>query len=279
MTWRIVFMGTPETAALSLAELLRGPDPVVGVVTQPDRPSGRGQQKHETPVHRVAEEHRIPLLAPEKLRGEEFLAALGSWRPDLIVVVAYGRILPAPVLALPPQGCLNVHYSLLPKYRGAAPAAWAIMNGEAETGVTTMKLVAKMDAGPVLLQEAIPLLPDDTAASLQQRLTPVGAKLLLETVRKLKESSVQPKDQEEEEATYAPMIKKEDGSIHWTEPAAAIERRVRALSPWPSAYTQWKGKLLKVHRAAVVEAEEKGTPGEIVRAEGGDSGSPPAKKS
>jgi methionyl-tRNA formyltransferase len=269
MAWRIVFIGTPETAAFSLRELLHAPDPVVGVVTQPDRPAGRGQKRHETPVRKIAEAHRIPILVPEKLRAEEFLNALGSWRPDLIVVVAYGRILPPQVLALPPEGCLNVHYSLLPRYRGAAPVAWAILNGEKETGVTTMKLVEKMDAGPVLLQEAIPLLPDDTAASLQSRLSPLGAKLLLETVRRLKEGSVSPIPQKEEEATYAPMIKKEDGRIDWTEPARALERRVRALSPWPSAYTEWRGKLLKIHRAAVVEGEEGGLAGEVIRADSG----------
>lgn len=267
--WRIVFMGTPETAAFSLRALLQAPDPVVGVVTQPDRPAGRGQMKRETPVHRVAADHHIPLLAPDKLRGQGFLDALANWQPDLNVVVAYGRILPPQVLTLPPQGCLNVHYSLLPKYRGAAPVAWAIMNGEKKTGVTTMKLVEKMDAGPILLQEELLIAPDDTTASLQTKLSPLGAKLLLETIRKLKEGSVAPMPQREEEATYAPMIKKEDGRIDWSQAAEAIERRVRALDPWPSAYTQWKGKLLKVHRAAVIHGTDGGLPGEVLRADSG----------
>lgn len=268
-SWRIVFMGTPETAAFTLHELLQAPDPVVGVVTQPDRPGGRGQKKRETPVHRVAEDHRIQLLAPEKLRGEEFLNTLASWKPDLIVVVAYGRILPPQVLTLPPQGCLNVHYSLLPKYRGAAPVARAILNGEKKTGVTTMKLVEKMDAGPILLQEELLLAPDDTTASLQTRLSPLGAKLLLETIRKLKAGSVVPVPQKEEEATYAPIIKKEDGRIDWSQPAETIERRARALYPWPSTYTQWRGKLLKVHRATVLKGKENGFPGEVIRADSG----------
>lgn len=262
-------MGTPESAAFSLNELLQAPDPVVGVVTQPDRPAGRGQKKREPPVHKLAESHRIPLLAPIKLRSEEFLKTLADWKPDLIVVVAYGRILPSQVLALPPQGCVNVHYSLLPKYRGAAPVAWAILDGEKKSGVTTMKLVEKMDAGPLLLQEEIPLVSGETTASLQNRLNPLGAKLLLETIRRLKEGSVVPIPQREEEATFAPMIKKEDGRIDWSQPAEAIERRVRALYPWPSAYTRWRGKLLKIHRASVVNIKGNGSPGEVVRADNG----------
>jgi methionyl-tRNA formyltransferase len=238
-------------------------------VTQPDRPAGRGQKKRETPVHQLAESHRIPLLAPIKLRSEEFLKTLADWKPDLIVVVAYGRILPSQVLALPPQGCVNVHYSLLPKYRGAAPVAWAILNGEKKSGVTTMKLVEKMDAGPLLLQEEISLASGETAASLQNRLNPLGAKLLLETIRRLKEGSVVPIPQQEKEATFAPMIKKEDGRIDWSQPAEAIERRVRALCPWPSAYTRWRGKLLKIHRASVVNMKENGSPGEVIRADNG----------
>jgi methionyl-tRNA formyltransferase len=262
-------MGTPETAAFCLKELCRAADPVVGVVTRPARPAGRGQQKHETPVRRTAEEQGIPALAPEKLRNEEFLSALAAWQPDLIVVVAYGRILPRQILELPHQGCLNVHYSLLPKYRGAAPVAWAILGGEEKTGVTTMKLVEQMDAGPILLQEETDIRPDDTNASLQRRLTPIGARLLLETIRRLKEGSVGPAAQNEDGATYAPVIKKEDGLVDWSQSAAAIERRVRALSPWPSAYTRWNGKLLKVHRAAVVAAAGRGLPGEVVQADAG----------
>jgi methionyl-tRNA formyltransferase len=209
------------------------------------------------------------VVAPEKIRSPEFLHTLESWAPQLIVVVAFGRILPRSVLELPPQGCLNVHYSLLPKYRGAAPVAWAILNGENKSGVTTMRLVEKMDAGPIFLQEEVSLAPHETQASLEARLTPVGARLLLETIRRLKEASIAPKAQREEEATYAPMLKKEDGLIDWRQPAEVIERRVRALHPWPSAYTYLRGELLKIYRAAVIEAGEKGPPGELVRADKG----------
>ncbi|MBI4488333.1 MAG: methionyl-tRNA formyltransferase [Deltaproteobacteria bacterium] len=265
--WPIVFMGTPEAAAISLECLLKGPDPVVGVVTQPDRPAGRGQQRTPSPVQRVAERHHIPVLAPEKIRDPAFLITLKGWAPELIVVVAYGRILPSSILDLPPQGCLNVHYSLLPKYRGAAPIAWAILGGEEKSGVTTMRLVEKMDAGPILFQEEVSLAPDETADSLEAKLIPIGARLLLETIHRLKDGSITPKPQREEEVTYAPILKKEDGKIDWSQPAKAIERRVRALYPWPSAYTYLKGKLLKIYRAAVITVEERGISGEIVRAD------------
>ncbi len=268
-SWPIVFMGTPEVAAVSLERLLEGPDPVVGVVTQPDRPTGRGQRRAPSPVRRVAESHLIPVLTPEKLRDPLFAATLRSWAPQMIVVVAYGRILPSSVLELPPQGCLNVHYSLLPKYRGASPVVWTILGGEEKSGVTTMKLVKEMDAGPILFQEEISLAPDETAASLETKLTPIGARLLLETIRRLKEGSITPKPQKGEDATYASLLKKEDGRIDWTQPAEAIERRVRAFYPWPSAYTYLRGKLLKVYRAKVILGEEKGDPGEVVRADSG----------
>ncbi len=268
-SWPIVFMGTPETAAVSLEHLLKGPDAVVGVVTQPDRPSGRGQKHLSSPVGGVAERHHIPLVAPQKIRDPAFLATLRNWKPELIVVVAYGRILPAAILELPPQGCLNVHYSLLPKYRGAAPVAWTIINGEEKGGVTTMKLVEKMDAGPIFLQEEAPLAVDETTASLQAKLAPIGARLLSRTIGKLKDGSIAPKAQSEEEASYAPMLKKEDGRIDWTQTALTIERRVRGFHPWPSAYSYVRGKLLKIHRAAVVSAEEHGLPGEVIKADRG----------
>ena len=266
--WPIVFMGTPEIAAVTLKELLQGPDPVVGVVTQPDRPAGRGQKTISSPVRGVAESHGVPVIAPEKIRDPGFLATLNDWNPQIIVVVAFGRILPATILDLAPHGCLNVHYSLLPKYRGAAPAAWTIINGEEKGGVTTMRLEQKMDAGPIYLQEEIAVAPDETTASLQDKLTPVGARLLLETIRRLKDGTLAPRTQDEAKATFAPMIKKEDGLIDWSRSAAEIECRVRGFTPWPSAYTHLRGKLIKVHRAKVIATTERGNPGEIIRADG-----------
>jgi methionyl-tRNA formyltransferase len=173
------------------------------------------------------------------------------------------------VLELAPQGCVNVHYSLLPKYRGAAPIPWAILNGDALSGVSTIKLAEKMDAGPILLQEEIPLTAKETSRSLTSKMVPVGAQLLLATIRGLKDGSVVPKPQREQEANLAPMIKKEDGEIRWTHPAAAIERQVRAFDPWPSAYTHWRQKLVKIYRATVMTLEISGRPGEVIRADQG----------
>jgi len=260
-------MGTPQVAAATLEKLTLGPDPVVGVVTQPDRPAGRGQQISPSPVKKVATARCIPLLAPEKIRTPEFLAELKQWQPEVIVVVAYGRILPRSILELAPRGCLNVHYSLLPKYRGAAPVAWTIINGDTEGGVTTMKLVEQMDAGAIYLQQAVPLASDETAGSLQAKLAPLGARLLLETLRRLKEGSLVPREQDASAATLAPMLKKEDGLIDWTRPAIEIERRVRGLDPWPGSFTHARGKLLKVHRARLIDCELTGSPGEVVRAD------------
>ncbi|MGH7848632.1 MAG: methionyl-tRNA formyltransferase [Candidatus Binatia bacterium] len=262
-------MGTPSPAAATLEALLKRPDPVVGVVTQPDRPAGRGHQSVKSPVRRVAEANGVPVVAPEKIRDPGFLETLAGWSPVVIVVVAYGRILPRSILELAPQGCINVHYSLLPKYRGAAPIPWAIINGEERSGVTTMRLVEKMDAGPIFLQQEVSLSKDETTASLTEKMVPVGAGLLLETIARLKAGEISPRAQPEEGVTFAPMIKKEDGAINWNEPASASERRVRAFSPWPSAYVYWRGKLLKIHRAAVVATERHGAPGEVLRADAG----------
>lgn len=269
---RIVFMGTPASAAASLEALLHGPDEVVGVVTQPDRPSGRGQATTPSPVRRVAEGRGIPVLTPLRMKDPDLLERLRGWRPDLVAVVAYGRILPQTILDLAPLGCVNVHYSLLPRYRGAAPMQWAILRGEAVTGVTTMRLVAEMDAGPVLLAEAVPVEPGDTAASLEARLAPLGARLLMETVAGLGRGTLAARPQDPAAATFAPMLRKEDGLIDWSRPALEIERRVRAFNPWPSAFTWWQGKRLKVHAATAAPDGEAGTgtgaetPGTVVRA-------------
>ena len=265
--WRIVFMGTPQIAAATLEQLIQELDPVVGVVTQPDRPAGRGQQTSASPVRKAAEALGIAVIAAEKIRTAEFFEAVKRWQPDIIVVVAYGRILPKTILELAPQGCLNVHYSLLPKYRGAAPAAWTIINGESAGGVTTMKLGEKMDAGPVYLQEAVALAGDETTASLQAKLTPIGARLLLETLRQLKQGSLIPQQQDESAATLAPKLNKEDGLIDWHKAAVEIERRVRGFDPWPGSFTHVGDKLLKVHRAKIIASERTGEPGEVIRAD------------
>ena len=266
--WRIIFMGTPQIAAATLAQLRAGSDTVVGVVTQPDSTAGRGQKTSASPVRKLAESLSIPVLAAEKIRTAEFLESLRAWQPDIIVVVAYGRILPKSILELATQGCVNVHYSLLPKYRGAAPAAWTIINGETEAGVSTMKLVEKMDAGAIYLQRAIKLSGDETTGSLQAQLTPVGAQLLLETLRQLKAGTLSATEQDESLATLAPILKKEDGLIDWQRTAIEIARRIRGFDPWPGSFTHFSGKLLKIHRATIIGTERRGGPGEIIRADG-----------
>ena len=259
-------MGTPQVAAATLERLIEEPDPVVGVVTQPDRPAGRGQKSIPSPVRKLAEQHSIPVLAAEKIRSVEFLMSLQAWHPDIIVVVAYGRILPSTILELAPHGCVNVHYSLLPKYRGAAPAAWAIINGEPETGVTTMKLVEKMDAGAIYLQQSVPLTGNETTGSLQTKLTPIGAELLLETLRRMKDGILTARPQDEALATLAPMLKKTDGLIDWTRPACEIARRIRGFDPWPGSYTHVGGRLLKIHRATPLADDRSANPGIILGA-------------
>jgi methionyl-tRNA formyltransferase len=244
-------MGTPEFAAPTLRMLLDGDDPVVGVVTQPDQPSGRGLALHAPPVKVLAEAHHVPVCQPAKLRAPEALAQLQAWQPDLIIVVAYGRMLPNSVLTLPPLGCINVHASLLPKYRGAAPIQWAIAHGERETGVTIMNISERMDAGDILLQRSIVIEPRDTGGSLHDKLSRLGADALQEALVLLKVGKLVAQPQNEAEATYAPIIKKDDGKIDWTQDAVVIERRMRAFTPWPSVYTTFNGKLLKIFTARV----------------------------
>jgi methionyl-tRNA formyltransferase len=244
-------MGTPEFAVPSLQVLLDGEDMLVGVVSQPDQPSGRGMALHAPPVKRLAEARRVPVFQPHKLRTPQALEQLQAWRPDLIVVVAYGRMLPKDVLTLPPFGCINVHASLLPRYRGAAPIQWAIACGERETGVTIMSISERMDAGDILLQRSAPIMPDDTGGSLHEKLSRLGAEALRDALVLLKRGELRAQSQNDAEATYAPIIKKEDGRIDWGMDAAAIERRMRAFTPWPSVYTTFNGKLLKIFKARV----------------------------
>ena len=237
---RVAFMGTPEFAVPSLEALLRSEETVVGVVTQPDRPKGRGQTLALSPVKQVSQRVGLPILQPLKMKDPGFLETLRSWQADLIAVAAFGRILPPAILRMPPRGCINVHASLLPKYRGAGPIQWAIMNGESETGITTMQMDESMDTGDILLQKRVLIEPADTAGSLSTKLANVGADLLLETIHRLKESTLTPRPQDHSQATVAPLLKKEDGIINWHSTAAELANKVRGLSPWPGAYTYLK---------------------------------------
>ena len=234
---RVVFMGTPAFAVPSLKALNASDHEVVGVVTRPDRPKGRGQTVTPCPVKELALAEGLPMSQPEKVKSREFLRQLSDWKPDVIAVTAFGRFLPAAILDLPPLGCVNVHGSLLPAYRGAAPIQWALIHGDAETGITTMVMDEGMDTGAVLLQQPVPIEPEDTALELGARLAQAGGALLVETLTRLAERSVVPRAQDHSKATVAPLLTKEDGVIDWTQPAAKIANRIRGLSPWPGSYT------------------------------------------
>jgi methionyl-tRNA formyltransferase len=264
---RIVFMGTPEFSVPSLAALLRSDHTVVGVVSQPDRPRGRGQELAESPIKQLAARHKIPILQPLKMKDPGFLDALSAWKPDFIVVAAFGRILPKIILDMPPRHCINVHASLLPKYRGAGPIQWAIIRGERETGITTMLMDEGMDTGAILLQEKVPIAPDDTAGTLSSKLAEVGGRLLIETLAGLQNGSVTPRPQDSSQATMAPLLKKEDGLLDWTMPAADLANRVRGLSPWPGAYTYLGEDRWVIWKVAVPDRSESVMPpGTIVDA-------------
>lgn len=262
---RIVFMGTPEFAVPSLEALLKSDDQVVGIVTQPDRPKGRGQTLTPSPVKRIAQREQLPLLQPTKMKDPAFLAALAAWKPDLIAVAAFGRILPPAILNLPSRGCLNVHGSLLPKYRGAGPIQWAIMNGETETGITTMLMDEGMDTGAILLQERLAIVPDDTAGTLSPRLAELGGRLLIKTITQLKAGTLVPCQQDHAQATMAPLLKKEDGVIDWTMSATTIANRIRGLTPWPGAYTFAQEDRWTIWRAVAITEQVKDPPGTVTQ--------------
>ena len=248
-------MGTPEFAVPSLQALLNA-DPesvgrVVGVVTQPDRPKGRGQQLAPPPIKVLAQQVGLPVLQPVKMKDPDFLDALRNWTPDVIAVTAFGRILPPVVLDLPPLGCINVHGSLLPKYRGAAPIQWAIINGETETGITTMLMDPGLDTGPMLMRESVPIHQTETAGDLAARLAPLGGRLLVETIAGLKHGTLTPISQDHAKATLAPLLKKEDGVLNWTDEATALSNRIRGLTPWPGTYTYHGEERWQIWRAQV----------------------------
>jgi methionyl-tRNA formyltransferase len=245
---RVVFMGSPDFSLPTLRALTNAYK-VVGVVTQPDRASGRGRELKPPPVKSLAQELNIPTIQPEKLRQPEAMEQLRVWSPDLIVVAAFGQILKKDVLYLPRFGCINVHASLLPRWRGAAPINAAILHGDEETGVTIMKMDVGLDTGPILSQRSIPLKPDETAGTVFEKLSHLGADLLIETLPEYLSGRLEPVPQPEEGMTYAPMLTKEEGQLDFTLPAEELERRVRAFNPWPGTFMDFDGMLLKIHRA------------------------------
>jgi len=264
-------MGTPDFAVPSLKTLLDSGANVVCVITQPDRPKGRGRKITPPPVKKIALQAGIPVLQPENIRNEEFLARLAEFNPDLIVLTAYGRILPAELINLPPHGTINVHASLLPKYRGAAPIQWAIINGETETGVTIMQMDEGLDTGDVLLAEKLLISPDDTAGSLFMKLAELGGTALQKALAQLRANKLTPIKQDDSLATHAPLLKKEDGLVDWSRSAEQISCLIRGLDPWPTTYTSLSGKRCRLFTPQIVDPadyQDKGNaPGTVCRAD------------
>ena len=261
---KIVYMGTPDFAVPPLAALVQNGYEVTAVVTQPDKPKGRGKTLLPTPVKEEAMKHDIPVYQPLKVREPEFVETLKKLEPDMIIVAAFGQIIPKTILDMPKYGCLNIHASLLPKYRGAAPIQQAVIDGEKESGVTIMQMGVGLDTGDMISQAVVPLAEDETGGSLFDKLAEEGAALLIRTIPSIVDGTAVYTKQNEAEATHVGMIKKQMGNIDWTQPAVTIERLIRGLNPWPSAYTKLNGKTLKIWHAAVEAGGDAKDAGKVI---------------
>lgn len=246
---KVIFMGTPDFSVGTLEALLEAGHEVVLAVTQPDKPKGRGKEMQFPPVKETALRHGIEVYQPRRIREKECIEKLASYQADIMVVIAFGQILPKEILEMTPYGCVNVHASLLPKYRGAAPIQWAVINGEKESGVTTMQMDEGLDTGDMIMKTEVPIAEDETGESLHDKLAQAGAALCVETLKALEEKTATFEKQGESPTAYAKMLTKELGNINWNEPAVRIERLIRGLNSWPSAYTHWNGKVMKLWRA------------------------------
>ena len=258
---RVVFMGTPDFSVGTLRELAKAGHEIAGVISQPDKPKGRGKNLQPTPVKEAAMELGLPVYQPKKVRDPEFIQVMKELNPDVIVVVAFGQIIPKEILHMPKYGCINVHASLLPAYRGAAPIQWAVINGDEFTGVTTMRMDEGVDTGDMIAKSTVRLAPDETGGSLFDKLSAEGARLCVETMKMIEDGTAEYTPQNSEEATHTSMISKELGFIDWTKPAVEIERLIRGLNPWPSAYTHLNGKTFKVWSAKVIDGSDDYEPG------------------
>jgi len=261
---KVLFMGTPEFAVPCLEQLIKDKFHVVGVVTQPDKPKGRGHRLAAPPVKECALKNDIPVFQPETLKNEAFKESLETLQPDIIVVVAYGKILPKYILEYPELGCINVHASLLPKYRGAGPIQWCIINGEKITGVTTMYMNEGLDTGDMILKEEIAIGENETAGELHDRLALLGTRVLHETLALIEKGMAPRIPQSDHEATYAPMLDKSTGLINWNKKAQDIKNLVRGVTPWPAAYTYYQGKMMKIYSVDVMPGNGKALPGTII---------------
>ena len=262
---RVLFMGTPDFAVGTLEEIIEAGHEVIGVVTQPDKEKGRGGKVSFPAIKEAALKHNLDIYQPIKVREPEFIQIIRDLEPEVIVVAAFGQLLPKELLDIPPYGCVNVHASLLPKYRGAAPIQAAIINGEEITGVTIQYMDVKLDTGDIILQESIPIADNETGGSLYDKLAQLGASLLVKALGKLEDGTATRTPQDDSLATHVKMMDKEMGNIDFTQPAISIERMIRGLNPWPSAYTKLNGKTLKLWSAAVVEYSNSGQAGEVVK--------------
>ncbi|MGD8254646.1 MAG: methionyl-tRNA formyltransferase [Syntrophobacterales bacterium] len=262
----LIFMGTPGFAVPSLRALLDAEAPILLVITQPDKPKGRGRRVAAPPVKQLALERGLPVYQPKKVKSVEAVERIKALGPSCLVLVAYGQLLSAEILEIPPLGAVNVHASLLPKYRGPAPIHWALIQGETETGVTTMFMDAGMDTGDILLQRKAVIQPGETAGSLHDRLAEEGARVLVETLDLLKRGSLEPRVQDSSQATYAPMLAKEDGRVDWHEDAERICCRIRGLDPWPGSFTFWQGNRLKLFNCRALSISTQAEPGTVIAA-------------
>ena len=264
---RVVFMGTPDFSVGTLRELAKAGHEIAGVISQPDKPKGRGKNLQPTPVKEAAMELGLPVYQPKKVRDPEFIQVMKKLNPDVIVVVAFGQIIPKEILHMPKYGCINVHASLLPAYRGAAPIQWAVINGDKVSGVTTMQMNEGLDTGDMIMKTEVPLAEDETGGSLHDKLAKAGAKLCVETLKALEDKTATWETQGESPTAYAKMLDKKLGDIDWSKSAKAIECLIRGLNPWPSAYTDWNGKVMKIWEAKVLDENTDATPGTIVKVE------------
>lgn len=264
---KVIFMGTPDFSVGTLEALIEAGHEVCLVVTQPDKPKGRGKEMQFTPVKEAAVKHGIEVYQPRKIREPECVEKLKQYNADIMVVVAFGQILPKEILKMTPYGCVNVHASLLPKYRGAAPIQWSIIDGEEVTGVTTMQMDEGLDTGDMLLKTEVPITKEETGESLHDKLAEAGAALCVETLAKLQEGSIVPEKQGESTTAYAKMLDKKLGNIDWSKSAVEIERLVRGLNSWPSAYTHWNQKVMKIWKAEVVTDNSSKEPGVVAKVE------------
>lgn len=267
---RIIFMGTPDFSVGTLEKLVEAGHDVCLAVTQPDKPKGRGKEMQFTPVKEAAMRHGIPVFQPRRVRNAECIEELRKYEADVMVVIAFGQILPKEILDMTPYGCINVHASLLPKYRGAAPIQWSIICGEDVTGVTTMQMDEGLDTGDMLLKTEVVITPEETGESLHDKLAEAGAELCVKTLAQLEAGTLQPEKQGETPTMYAKMLDKKMGNIDWAKPAVETERLIRGLNSWPSAYTNWNGKVLKIWKAKAADSkpgESVTDPGTIIRVE------------